>query len=237
MINIKKLCILIYALLIVSAPDLHGQSRKVVLEKLLKNYTLKAPLQFSRTFNLYKNAHSKSITESYNGVFYKNSANDVYMKINTTEFYSNNMYVAQISPVEKMILVMKPSANIESNYDINKLLESYNQSSFKDKKTFWELELTAKPFSGLPYHKIIIEIGKDFFMKRQLFYYSAGVNFSNDYSKPNIDNPLLEIVYGKHTRYVPANHNFSPSKYFTLQNDKIKITEKYKKFQLIDKRR
>ena len=55
------------------------------------------------------------------------------------------------------------SKNYFGNFDIKPLLDLCKIESFKDYKTYWEITLTAKNLSNLPYSKIIIQISRKYF--------------------------------------------------------------------------
>lgn len=215
---------------------LYSQSKEAVVTKVSAQYALNKPLHFNTVYNLYKTPESKSIIESYKGEFYKNAANEIYLKINATEYFITKKVSAQISHSEKIVLVSKTKTIPNDQYDIDKLLKSFDYGSFKDKKTHWEIELLAKKVTDVPYSKIILYIGKDYFIQKQVFYYRTGINFSKDYSKKDIQLPKLEIAFSKPSRKEIASSIFDTSPYFSVTKKEIKLSGKCSNYELIDQR-
>lgn len=226
----------IYLILLIFSPLYAQQSGKSLLEKVKTQYSSKKFIQFNAVYNLYKNHDAKTIYQSYKGEYLKNLSNEVYLKINTTEYYLKSKISTQINHDEKLILVTNPGKIKKEEFNISELLKWFNIGRFKDKKTYWEIELLGKQGSSLPYGRIILNIGKDFYIQKQVFYYSTAIDFSNDYSKPDTRTPRLEIIYSKHSNAVIPNEKFNFSKYFTLAGNIIKLSTKYNNYQVIDQR-
>jgi hypothetical protein len=213
-----------------------AQTREQVLEKVTNQYSSAKDLQFTTTYNLYKTPDGTKVYQTYKGIYNKNKSNDIYLKIGETEFFSTKKINAKISHKEQVVQISNPSVTIQQQeYDMQKLLSFFKKGSFKDKGTFWEIELLAQPFSELPYSKLILHVGKDYFLQKQIFYYSTGINFSEDYRTPSINYPRLEIIYSKATRNPVPPTRFDTSAYFTIAK-KIQLSSKYAKYELIDQR-
>ncbi|MCO6147930.1 hypothetical protein [Flavobacterium sp. NRK1] len=225
-----------YLFLIVLSPLYAQQSGKSVLEKVKAQYASNKFIQFSSIYNLYKNHDAKTIYQSHKGEYLKNPDNEVYLKISSTEYYLNNKVSTQINHDERMIFITNPGKINKDEFNIDELLKSFRVSDFKDKKMFWEIELLAKQGSQLPYGRIILTIGKDFYIQKQVFYYSTTLNFSKDYSKPDEKTPRLEIVYGKHSNAAIPRAKFEASKYYTIVSNKVKLSSKYINYEVVDQR-
>lgn len=213
-----------------------AQTREAILARVNAEYSAAKPLQFTTVYNLYKNPQSKIITETYKGNFFKNATNEIYLKINTTEYFATKKINIQVNHDEKAILAQKPQAIPQEQFNINKLLEIFQQGYLKDQKTYWEIELLAKKHSLLPYSKIILRIGKDYFIQKQVFYYSTAMNFSNDYTKKDIHKPKLEIEFSKTSRKDIAHEKFDTTPYITITKKGLKLSEKFSSYELIDQR-
>jgi len=227
---------ILYLFLVAISPLYAQQSGKSVLEKVKAQYASNKFIQFNTVYNLYKNHEAKTIYQSHKGEYFKNPENEVYLKINATEYYLNNKISTQINHEEKMIFVTNPGKINKDEFNIAELLKSFRISSFNDKKTYWEIELLGKLGSPLPYSRIILIIGKDFYIQKQVFYYNTTLNFSKDYSKPDEKTPRLEIVYGKHSNAAIPAAKFSPSKYYTIVSNKVKLSSKYSNYEVADQR-
>lgn len=194
------------------------------------------PLQYKTKYALYKDHNSKKPTEQYSGVFYKNAVNEVYLKINDTEILSSKKWNLKVSHGEKAVVVADPVQNYFGEYDIKQLLQFCKVTSFKDLKSSWELVLEAKAYSGLPYSKIVVAIGKNYFVQKQAFYYNSGMDFSKDYRKSDIHYPKLEISYSDYAR-TPVNASFfNAGNYLTASKNQLVLAARYKNYEIIDNR-
>ena len=77
---------------------------------------------------------------------------------------------------------------------------------------------------------------KKYFIKKQLFYYNTGINFSGDYKKQDVNLPVLEILYSDYNRNAIENSFFNVSQYLTISKDKITVSDRYKGYILDDQR-
>jgi len=215
---------------------LHAQTAEEVLAKVNTKYSAAQCLSYNTTYNLYKKADATKVYQTYKGSFTKNSNADIYVKIGETEFYNTKFINVMVSHKEKIIISSKPQPLSQQEYNIKSLLSMFTEGTIKDKQSHWEIELLPKPFSSLPYFKLVLHIGKDYYLKKQVFYYSEGTDFSTDYRKPDINYPRLEIVIGKPSLQPVPQSKFSVSQYFTIVSKSIKPTAKYANYELIDQR-
>ncbi|NHN27984.1 hypothetical protein FIA58_020080 [Flavobacterium jejuense] len=215
---------------------INAQNAEEVLNKLNVVYSENSPLQFETKYNLYKNKSSKQIYETYNGVFKKNEKNEIYQKIDKTEFiWNKKMCLSIFHPDELMMLSFSQPISTEQ-FDLKKLLEICSIKSFINKGKFWELIIENKPFSGLEYSKIVIQINKNYFIQKQLFYYNTSINFSKDFNKQDLDLPVLEIVYSNFNRNKIENSFFDFSKYIVESKNGIQPSKAYSNYVLEDQR-
>lgn len=210
-----------------------AQSVNDVFKQLAKQYSLNKPLQYKANYALYKDFDSKKIEENYNGAFYKNDLNEVYMKIGDSEILNSKTVFLKINNTEKAIEILDPVKNYFGDFDIKPLYELCKIESFLDYKSYWEITLVSKQYSSLPYSKIIVQISKSYFLQKQIFYYNTAINFSKDYRSPDSHYPRLEITYSNFNRNPVAASLFSTSTYFTKSaKEKIILTEKFKKYKI-----
>lgn len=211
-----------------------SQTVKEVLTKLNANYADSKNLQFSTKYNLYKTATSKDVYESYSGLFRKSDKSNYYVKISNTEIINTDKLNIKITPEEKIILATDPTTFNLGEFDIKQFLEFCDIKSFVNYKNYWRLTLTSKAFSSLSYSKIVVDIGKDYFIKRQEFFYNTGIDFSQDYRNQDINYPRIEIVYSNYNRNKVDSSLFKTDKYIILKN--TKILSKLDKYEIIDQR-
>lgn len=228
---------IIYASVLFAYCITHAQTAKDVLQKTAQQYSLAKPLQYKSTYKLYKDSNSKKVEESYNGSYFKNAQNEVYSKIGETEILNSKTVYLKISNPEKAVEISNPLPEYSGDFDIKPLLDVCKIEKFTDHKTYWEITLTAKPYSSLSYSKIIVQITKGYFLQKQIFYYSTAVNFSNDYRKPDPRYPKLEITNTNHNRNSVNAALFNSKTYFsTSANKQIILAERLKKYEIIDQR-
>ena len=214
----------------------YSQSVDGVLKKVAQEYSDTKPLQFNTKYNLYKNSSQKKVFESYIGQFKKNEKNEVYQKIDKTEFVWNKNICLKVVHPDKLINISISQPLEMKNFDIASLKEWCDIKSFVDRKSYWELILTTKAFSSLPYSKIVIHIGKNYFIQKQLFYYNSAVDFSTDYRKQNLDYPVLEIIYSSFTRKKESSTFFNMNKFIEEKSKLIKTTKEFQSYTIEDHR-
>ncbi|AWM12417.1 hypothetical protein NHF50_00170 [Flavobacterium sp. NRK F10] len=213
-----------------------AQTVQEVLNNVNKEYTKALPLNYSVKYNLYKNKDSKKITESYSGIFKKNEKNEIYQKIDEVEFIWNNNFCLKVIHPDKLMTLTSSQPIITGEIDMKSLEQFCKVKTFYKKGDSWELTLEPNQFSGLPYSKMVIWIDKRYFIKKQLFYYNTGIDFSSDYRKQDISLPVLEIIYSDFSRNSVPNDLFDVKKYIAVTKDNIIVTEKYKEYYLEDQR-
>ncbi len=197
---------------------LMGQTSSEVFEGVSKQFSSNKPLQFDTKYSLYKSADSKIATQSYNGFFRKNDSNEIYLKIDKTEFLNTTKYSIKANHLEKAMVVSKNQKFALGNFDINQLLSYCTINSFKDYKSYWEIVLLNRPLTGLEYSKIVLLIDKSYKIKKQVFYYNTQINFSKDYRKQDFSNPRLEIVYSNYNNKPVSQALLSSETFFTISN-------------------
>jgi hypothetical protein len=215
----------------------YGQTVNEVLQQMGKQYSAAQPLQYNSNYALYKSADSKKTEQAYKGLFVKNAANELYMKIDQTEILNSKTINLKISHPEKAIQIADPIKNYFGSFDIKPLLDLCKIESFKDFKTYWEITLTAKNYSTLPYSKIIVQISKKYYLQKSIFYYSTAVNFSKDYRAPKSYYPRLEITNTNFNRKAVNASLFTTKYYFTSSgSNKYVLAERLKHYEVIDQR-
>lgn len=217
------------------ASFLTAQTSEEVLKTVNRNYSDVKPLQFTTSYSLYKNVNTKNTYESYKGFFKKNANNEYIMKIGLNEIVSLQKVSIKTIEVEKIIEVSEPIKSNLGEFDLKQLLEFCKIKSFKDLKTHWEYVLETLAYSNLPYSRIIVEIGKDNFIKRELFYYNTSINFSKQYNKQDLNYPVLEINFSNYNRLPIEAGLISSNKYFKTINSKL--VSNMKNYKLIDQRK
>jgi hypothetical protein len=214
-----------------------GQTASEVIAGINKQFTSSKPLQYNTQYNLYKDDKSKVVHQSYKGIFQKSSSNEMYMKIDKTEFLNTNKYTIKISSTEKAMIVSNRQVYATGDFDINKLLAYCTIGSFKDYKAYWEIVLINREYSSLEYSKIVLQVYKNYWIKKQIFYYNTQVNFSGDYRKQDYSSPRLEIEYSNHNNKEVSTSIFNSNLYFTIsKTNSIMPSVKYKSYEVDDNR-
>ncbi|WP_300570702.1 hypothetical protein [Flavobacterium sp.] len=199
-------------------------------------FTAPKVLQFNTTYNLYKDYKTKVVHQTYSGTFLKNVSNEIYLKIDKTEFINTKKLSLKINHGEKAMIVSNSQEFSTGQFDVSKLIEFCKISSFKDFKSYWEIILVPKEFSGLNYSQIVINVSKNYVLQKQIFYYNTGMNFSKDYKNQDLSNPRLEILYSTNNSSVNLS-KINTNVYFTInKNNKVSVTAKYKNYEVSDKR-
>ncbi|MBF4485034.1 MULTISPECIES: hypothetical protein [unclassified Flavobacterium] len=214
----------------------YSQDAKEIFKKVGEHYAAAKPLQYKMNYVLFKDFDSKKVEESYSGVFYKNAQNEMYTKIGNTEILNTKKVNLKISHPEKMIEINKPIPDYKGGFDIKPLLEICKIEKCIDLKTHWEITLTTKSFTGIPYSKIVVSVSKTYFIQKQVFYYNTPSDFSKDYRKADVHYPRLEITNSSFNRN-PVNVSlFKSETYFNSSGGKIVLSQQLKKYEIIDQR-
>lgn len=226
---------IIYVSILCVCFSVQAQTVTEVFKQLAKQYSLNKPLQYKTNYALYKDFDSKKTEENYSGSFYKNDLNEVYMKIGDSEILNSKTVFLKINHTEKAVEISNPVKNYFGDFDIKPLYDLCKIESFLDYKSYWEITLVSKQYSSLPYSKIIVQISKNYFLQKQIFYYNTAINFSKDYRSPDSHYPRLEITYSNFNRNPVAASLFNTSSYFTKSGkEHILLTEKLKKYEIIN---
>jgi hypothetical protein len=229
--------ITLYAVLCMCVYSVTGQTVNDVLNKMNATLTGASPVHYNTKYNLYRDAKSKIIYESYSGQFQKTSANEVYMKIDNTEFVNTGKRALRVNHKQKAILIMDPQPITTGDFDMKKLAELCKITSFKDYKSFWEIIFVPNEFSGLTYSRIQLIINKNYTVSKQVFFYNTGLDFSKDYRKSDVSQPRLEILYSKYDKNLPDVNKLKNDFFisFNKQNKAIP-SGNYKNYKIVDKR-
>lgn len=219
------------------AVTVYGQTASEVLKAANAKFNSPKPLQFQTKYNLYKKHSDKNIYQSYNGFFMKNAANEVYMRIDKTDFLNTNKYNVKISHLEKAMLVSDKQPLSMGDFDIKKFQDLCKIGDFNTYKNFWQITLIPNKFSGLAYSKIVLTINKNYTMSKQEFYHNTSHNFSKDYTKTDLSNPKLEILYTNYSSKLTENQKLNTAYFFaTGKNNSIVPTSAFKKYEITDNR-
>lgn len=214
-----------------------GQTASDVLAGVSKQYESAKPIQFNTQYNLFKDSKSTVVHQTYMGTFQKNSTNEIYMKIDKTEFLNTSKYSIKVSHNERAMIVANKQEFATGDFDINKLLVYCTIGSFKDYKVYWEIVLINRQYSNLDYSKIVLNINKNYTIRKQIFYYNTQLNFSNDYRKQDFSSPRLEIEYSNHNNKEVSPSIFNSNSFFTVSKaNKILPSIKYQNYQVDDNR-
>jgi hypothetical protein len=215
----------------------HAQTVSEVFQKFSKQYSVAQSLQYKSDYALYKDFDAKKAEENYKGVFYKNTKNEVYTKIGNTETLNTKTVFLKINHDEKAMEISNPMPAFSGDFDMKPLLDLCKIEKFLDYKTYWEITMIPKEYSSLSYSKITLQISKDYFLQKQIFYYNTAMNFSKDYRSPDPHYPRLEITNTNYNRNPVAASIFNSDTYFTTSVKKqIILPERLKKYEVIDQR-
>lgn len=212
----------------------NAQTVSEVFKQVAKQYSISKPLQYKTKYVLFKDSESTKAEESYDGKFLKNEGNEIYMKIGDTEIVNLKTAFIKINHTEKAIEISNPVDNYIGDFDIKPLYDLCKIEKFVEYKHYWKIVLLSKSYSSLSYSRIIVEITKDYYLQKQIFYYNTAINFSKDYKNPDPHYPRLEIIYSDLNRNLSNISIFNSNSYFKISDKKqIILAEKLKKYQII----
>lgn len=228
---------LLYISLLVIGRIGYSQTINEVLQRMEQQYGTGEYLQYNSNYVLYKTHDSKKVEQAYKGFFCKNPQNEIYMKIDQTEILNSKTINLKISHLEKAILMGDPVKSYSGDFDIKPLLDLCKIESFRNLKAYWEIILTPKIDSELPYSKIIVQISKKYFLQKSFFYYNTSMNFSKDYRKPKSYYPRLEVNNTNFSKKVANPSLFKTNTYFSSwSKNKYVLVAGLKNYEVIDQR-
>jgi hypothetical protein len=222
-------------LLFLSSGSFQCQTLNDVLKKMNNQFMSKS-LQFATSYSLYKDHKTSVVHENYKGEFIKNKANEVCMRIKNTDFINNNKFSVKINHDQKALQVFERK-KFENEFDVNKFLALCSLKSFTDYKTHWEVIFIPKALTGLNYSQILIQINKNYTLKKQVFYYNYEMNFSKDYTKSEMHMPRLVITFSDYKDTIEEYKINSDLIFTESKSGQLILGQKYKTYELEDKRR
>ena len=143
-----------------------------------------------------------------------------------------------ISHEEKIVQLSAPSyaLGMSSGFDLKTLKKEYKNQSFIDKDGFWEITLVPNSITT-DYQKIVLHISKQYQLKKQIFYYAKGIDFSSDYRTSDVRYPRLEITYNNYNNQIEDYGRFNTSQYLTYaSNNTEKLAPHLSSYELLDVR-
>ncbi len=229
---------LTYFLLVFFSMALNAQTCDEVLKNTSQYITAQSDLTYDTTYRLYKTATSSTIHEQYKGVYNKTADHKVYCKIENTEFISNQDVSITISHAEKIVQLSSPSyaLGMSSSFDSKALKKEYKDQRFIDKGEFWEIVLVPNSMTT-DYQKIVLHVSKQYQLRKQVFYYAKGIDFSSDYRTSDVQYPRLEITYNNYNNEIKDHKRFNTSQYVTLASNNTKtLVPHLSNYELLDVR-
>lgn len=220
---------------ILSSFVMYSQTANEILKKMNAQFIIAKTMKFDSKYNLYKTHQSNKVYETYSGFFLKNAKNDIYMRIDKTEFINDKDYSLKINHKEKAMLIQEKTHFSTVIDDVSKLWQFCEVSSLKDFKKYWEIILVPKKLSGLTYSKIILIVNKSYLIDKEIFYYNTPMNFSKDYKNQDSDYPRLEVLYSNYSNNGDTSL-INTDSYFLINNGKVIPRAKYKNYQVTDNR-
>lgn len=213
-----------------------GQTATDVLKKVSEKMNSKEKFEYQLKYNLYKGHTSSKVFQTYDGFFQKRDVSDYYMQIDDAEIIMKNTFNLKINHKEKAMALYDEDKVVPDNQNIELLTQVCKINTFKKSATGYEITLIPGQFSGLYYSKIVLYIGLNHFLKKQVFYYNSQMDFSKNLNDTDLEYPRLEILcYSlKNSLQVkkPVLNDF-----VTITGKKISPKTKYKSYQISDLRK
>lgn len=209
-----------------------------LINQAQRKYESTSYFEMKVDFILYNNYTSSSVTEKYSGVFIKNGPQS-YSQIEGVENIQNGEKQIKVFHENKIIEYKKsePSSLRSDIFPlITNYLEHFSEFEIIENNTFWKCTLKTGAISMIPYSKIIIEIDKKtgLFLKQELFFLVVNEYVDKSGIKKK-DYPRLELKYNDFTTERKTHSSIFNIKQYIIENKGVySLTERYKKYKLID---
>jgi hypothetical protein len=210
---------------------------KELIGKMQKLYNEKSHIEYSCTYELFKDHKSDVVTESYKGFFYRNNSK-VYQKIDETEFIYADDFFLQISNSEKLMALSGPQKLINTTVDLDLALKNCSKTQLEEKDGYYAVTLIIKSDADLPFSVVKMRIDKKkYFLERLDVYYSNMSDFSEEFNKGDKQQPHLKITFNEPKLNPKQQNYFELDRYFSRNSSGVmKLQEKYSGYKLIDNR-
>tara|TARA_R110002096_G_scaffold399596_1_gene596030 strand:- start:395 stop:1096 length:702 start_codon:yes stop_codon:yes gene_type:complete len=168
-----------------------------ILQKVRANYSDSKSIEYYTSYALFKGHYSKTIHSEYNGYVYKYK-NEIYQKINKTEFIYGKDFFLQISHSEKAVLLDGLQKNINTAVDLDQVLKKCKSKKVIENEGYYEVTLTYPDGSSSPFSHVRMRISKKKYYLTQLdLFYIRMQNFSTSYRKKDLAQSHLRITFTK----------------------------------------
>lgn len=217
-----------------------AQTATEILDKYIENKKAEKQFQADINYTLYKGLDGVKAFESYNGLLAKNNGT-LYQKLGSMELVQGKDFIVKLNSEEKAMLIgysSKPIYNNIDQLDNTQLLQVFDEKKLIDNGNTWKLILTSKSSELSQFFSIELYLRKSNLQPiKQVFIYSAISDFSaynSKETKPNFDNPRLEIVYKNYRKTIDIDENlFKSSRYFIHSKNQITTTAEFKNFEIL----
>lgn len=211
--------------------------QKETLNSILKNvekyYYQTKEYSYTSHYKLYENENSNKVIEQKQGfILRKKGVN--YQNLDNIESLSFKEVNLVINNIDKTIQITK-NDNSNSVLDLNHYLSSFPIKKMFNNDLFWICELTVSKGMVSQYKKIKIYINKsDYSIHKQVFYFYVNQEIEKNKKKIKLNSPRLEIVLKKAKPNLKHHLELvKQENYFTIQNNKINLSNRLKKYKLI----
>ena len=215
----------------------YAEDAKEILKKMQAVYSKTDNLEYKCRYELFKGHQSTDIVSSYDGYLYKNKE-QVFQQIDQAILVYGSDFFLKINNNEKAALLDKKQIFQSVDGDLDQALSECRSVEMEDKGTYFDITLTMKSISQIPYSMIKLRIEKkSYYLTQMDMYYSDQTDFSEDRKVQDMSQPHLKITFTD-ISLSPKDHKdlLSFSKYI-VKNGKIEtLNETYKNYELIDNR-
>ncbi|WP_428741574.1 hypothetical protein [Tenacibaculum sp.] len=237
--KINKLTKITVLLFFASFSSIIAQNNvKNVLELYKSRVEKDKEYQVNLTYKIYK-GHSETLAyEVQKGTFYK-KLNNSYTNLSNVEIINTANTYLKINHDEKAILIDNGVEKPEDlHLGLEELFKYLDAKIIEEDSKIWKIKLTPKgSITQLPFNQLIIELDKRTYrLKRQLFYYLAKMNFSDDLRKSDEANVKLEVLFdGYKTSNLEAlNKVFTIERYIKKEKEAYKPLGAIRQYEVVN---
>ena len=231
----KSIIVLIVCLL--TKAYLFGYSGEELLQKITVKYSKMESIQFQTKYDLYKGHKSNEIISSYEGFIYRKD-NELYQKIDKTEFVYGKDFFLKISHKEHVLVLDSEQKTMTSDIDLSQFKNDVREVKVKEFESSYKLVIYYKSYSQVPFSCVTMLIDRDSELITQMdFYYTNPTDFSKETLKRELDLAHLRVTFFN-IKINPARPNdiLDWSTYLGKKNSYIIPVKNCVGYELIDNR-
>ena len=233
--NILIICILV----LLFSNKASGQDFNTIIKEVIAHNN-KDTYHYNLHYKVFRGEKGQKVYEDYKGVMALKEGN-FYQKIDVMETLQTSTFIVKLNHNDKQIRIDRGDALTPVNtlsLDLSTIDKLFDKGTVEDLGSVYKLELLSKKTSGSQYSKVFVHIDKQTKkMIKQVMFLRQLQDFSSSNTFPSNDQydiARLEIsIIDINDDIARKDELFKQERYFTIVNNKIKLGNEFKNFELV----